>query len=390
MKKVFYFFPLNPAESNSGSCTRALELLRYFKAREFSVDFVSQEDWGKWTLESKKKFLNLDLADNLYVLKRKPPKDNALKYFFSYKLFHLLYRLRLPVKKNSFPNHATLLLQNSFDRLFRQNSYDLVIISYAYWASLVIDNPFVKNTFTILDTHDVLSIQHRENEEVDFESASKDELSRLSSFDQVWAIAPRENEYFQKNLSNDVRYIPVSLAEPVDHSVHKEFDIIYVATDNPHNIRGAKWFFEQVYPVLKQQYNILVIGGITSFVPRSLQNVKCVAFAEDLSKSYSSARVALCPMFSGTGVKVKVVEAFAYGLPVVCTERGLDGLPADAETACLISDDSEQFARNLQLVLEDSKLYQELSTAGKETFSTNFSRQSVYRRLDDALAKVSS
>src|SRR3546814_6858906 len=83
----------------------------------------------------------------------------------------------------------------------------------------------------------------------------------------------------------------------------------------------------------------------------------------------------MCPMLGGTGVKVKVVEALSYGLPVVCTRRGVDGLPNKSRNGCLVSDEASQFARNIISLLQDQTLYSEQSRLAAELFSSHFSTE---------------
>ena len=89
-------------------------------------------------------------------------------------------------------------------------------------------------------------------------------------------------------------------------------------------------------------------------------------------------------MLTGTGVKVKVVEALAHGLPVVCTTRGVDGLPNKTLNGCLVTDDAAQFAQNIVDLLTDASFYNQQSARATITFNTGFSTQVVYKQLDKA------
>lgn len=385
MKRVLYFFPLNPAEKNSGSNSRALGLLHYFKERGWHVDFVSKQKWGNWTAATEKKFIDAKLADNLYIFRRKPVKKNPVVYFFGYKLWHILFEKKLSIVKGSIPNHTTLNLQKQFNALFKKNKYDYVIISYAYWADLIKDNPYLNNATTIIDTHDILATQHQHDTGLIKDNAIKDELRRVGLFDQIWAISPEERDFFKQYFNDKVKYIPVAVEAPMSRTgTTKEFDIIYVATDNPHNLLASKWFFDNVYPLLEKQIKICVIGTILPHIPQGLSNITYISFIDDLNAMYARSKAAICPMLSGTGVKVKVVEALANGLPVVCNERGQDGLPYKSNNGCLVTNDAEMFAGYIKQLLSDEALYQQQSDLGGKMFRENFSKQSVYKKMDEA------
>src|ERR1700748_1048309 len=232
MKQVLYFFPLNPADRNAGSISRALSLLGYFSERGMQVDFISKHDWGNYTKESIRAFEDLGLAATIKPLRRKPVKKTPVFYFFSYKIQHLLYERRLRFIKGSFPNQTTLHLRRQFDEMLRQKQYDFIIISYAYWADLIKDNPYIKSATTIIDTHDLLSAQHQHDSGYDLKVAIGDELKRLSLFDQVCAISTEETYLFRQFFKEKVKYIPMMLPEPrlpLLSEATKQYDLIYVA-----------------------------------------------------------------------------------------------------------------------------------------------------------------
>src|SRR3546814_16145067 len=68
------------------------------------------------------------------------------------------------------------------------------------------------------------------------------------------------------------------------------------------------------------QIRLGVIGKISGHIG-TYRNVTKISFAEDLGEFYRQSAIAMCPMLGGTGVKVKVVEALSYGLPVECTRQ---------------------------------------------------------------------
>lgn len=388
MKRILYTFPLNPIEKFSGSQTRAITLLQYFKDRGMKVDFVSQQDvWEKTTPESIAKFKASGLVENAWFWQRKPAKKNAITYFFKYKLWQLLFQRKLELVKGSIPNHTTLYLRRHFDAILEQNSYDYIIVSYVYWADLIKDNPKIGNAVTVLDTHDLVTSQHQKDRGFNKGASLGDEIRRLSLYDQVWACSPEEKYFFGQFMDNDVRYIPTMVEAPKANASQttKAFDLIYVASHNPHNLASAAWFFEKVYPLLPENITFCVIGKIVPHIPAGLKNVTLIPFAEDLSEYYFKSRVALCPMLSGTGVKVKVLEAMSYGLPIVCNDHGLDGLPDKSNNGCLVTEDPVEFAGFIKQLLSDPAFLKEQSALSLASNHKHFSAERVYKKLDAAL-----
>src|SRR5690606_21052871 len=112
-------------------------------------------------------------------------------------------------------------------------------------------------------------------------------------------------------------------------------------------------------------------------------NVHKIPFVRNLQDYYEVSKIALCPMLTGTGVKIKVVEALSHGLPVICTSRGVDGLPNKINNGCLVSDEPETFAKNIHYLLDHLEAYLQQSRMGEELFNNFFEKQIVYKKLDN-------
>jgi len=388
MKKVLYFFPDDVAKQNAGNKTRALELLKYFKDRGVQVDFATLQyegaDRGS-TPETVDFIKNNNLANNVYLLPRKPGKSNAVFYFFRYKLWDLIYYwLTFPVRSD-IPTFMTLTLKKAFEDVLKANQYDHIIISYIYYAELVANKQLLKGAKTFIDTHDFITAQFKYRKSFNLGTTLQDEIKRLDKFDEVWAISGEEQYIFGQFCKTNVRLVPLMMEPKAlqQKSTDKNYDLIYVASNNVHNERSARWFFDEVYPLLPIGLKIGMVGGINK-VLGDRKEAEQIAFADDLDALYAQSKIALCPMLTGTGVKVKVVEALAHGLPVVCTTRGVDGLPNKTLNGCLVTDDAAQFAQNIIDLLTDASFYNQQSARATITFNTGFSTQVVYKQLDKA------
>ena len=69
-------------------------------------------------------------------------------------------------------------------------------------------------------------------------------------------------------------------------------------------------------------------------------------------------------------MKIKVVEAMSYGIPVVCTSRGVDGLPDKTRNGCLVADDAAAFAGHINRLVCDTVFYKQCQQQVKDYFST--------------------
>jgi glycosyltransferase involved in cell wall biosynthesis len=98
--------------------------------------------------------------------------------------------------------------------------------------------------------------------------------------------------------------------------------------------------------------------------------------------------VMAAPLRLGSGVRNKVIEAMAAGLPVVTTRRGAEGLAATDGRELLLADGAEGFARELVRLLGDSDLQRRLSEAGRELAAREHDNDRLAERLESALAQA--
>jgi glycosyltransferase involved in cell wall biosynthesis len=104
---------------------------------------------------------------------------------------------------------------------------------------------------------------------------------------------------------------------------------------------------------------------------------------EDLAAHYASARVAVVPLRFGAGVKNKVVEAMAYGVPLITTEVGVQGL-IGADEIIPVTSDEIQFANAVCAVLASDELWSTYASAGNAYVASRYSLAA----MKDALAKI--
>lgn len=375
--------PDNPLKKNAGNKIRAFSFLAYFKSRGFQVHFVSEHYWGEWNDAGILEFSNSGFAAKTDVLKRKAPKTNLLSYFLFYKLPNFFYQKKWGFLPDNFPEMVTIRLKRAFNKILRNNQFDYIFINYASWSTLIEDNPLTGDAKLILDTHDLLSAQN--TGKYSLGASFQEEMRRLSLFDQVFAISIEEQYIFEQFCTASVKLVPMMISKPVTNTIpvqDRKFDLIYVASKNPHNIDAANWFMTKVYPLLPPTLKLCIIGQITPYITGDHANITLIPFAEDLDTYYQDAKIAICPMLSGTGVKIKVIEAISHHLPVVCNTRGIDGLINKINNGCLVSDTAEGFKDHILSLLSHTAVYQEQSLYAKQIFEASYELNSCYKKLD--------
>ena len=370
--KILYFYPENPLLFTQGNNARANKLLEYFKTRNIEVDFVGEET-REFTIQDSNELVKTNLVKRSFLLKSFRRSKNQLKYFFFKSLPRLL--------KGEFKEFDRLkpIQLAGFKKIISENNYDYIIISYAYWHKLI-DGIDKKNAKLIIDTHDFLTSQFKNNKKFNLGRYFETEIKILNKFDEIFVISIDEKFTLSQFIKKPIHIIAHGL--PAKNIIkNKEIDVIYVASDNEHNVAAAKWFFEKVYPLLTKNIKITVVGKITKYI-NDYENVTKIGFINDLDDAYATSKIAICPMLSGTGLKIKVAEALSFGLPIVCNERGIDGLLNKTKNGCLVTNNEIEFANNITKLLENSDYYSEISNEAKTFFNETLNSDVVYKNLD--------
>ena len=115
--------------------------------------------------------------------------------------------------------------------------------------------------------------------------------------------------------------------------------------------------------MLFRSINIVITGSTENVDLKSLKldnQVMLTGFVSDIQKEITQASVAIVPILSGGGTRIKILEAMALGTPVVATTKGAEGLDIDHGRNILLADDPEIFTKEVVRLLEDAPLRQRL------------------------------
>jgi O-antigen biosynthesis protein len=124
------------------------------------------------------------------------------------------------------------------------------------------------------------------------------------------------------------------------------------------NQEALTWFLREVFPKVRAEEPRarLVIVGSDPPARHSLpgsEAVDLIGFVEDVREPLKRYSLFVCPILSGSGVRVKLLEAFAAGIPVVSTRLGAEGLASKDGEICALADDAPSFAAHIVSLLGD-------------------------------------
>jgi len=127
-----------------------------------------------------------------------------------------------------------------------------------------------------------------------------------------------------------------------------------------------------------------VVGSDPSEALRSINSEEIVVtgYVTDVTPYFESCRVFVSPLRYGAGMKGKIGQSMAHGLPVVTTTIGAEGIGLVDEENALIADDPKKFAEATVRLYTDDKLWHRLSKKSMEHIDMNYSKRAFGRRIE--------
>ncbi len=169
-------------------------------------------------------------------------------------------------------------------------------------------------------------------------------------------------------------------------------DILFVGGfEHPPNVDAVTYLVREVMPhvwLRRDDVTITIVGGGAPSEVEELADsrVDIRGWVADLQPLLDSARAMVVPVRYGAGMKGKITQGLAAGLPVVTTTVGAEGLDGRDGENMLIADHAEALAERIVRVIEDDALWGSLSSGGRALVASSCSLEVLDTRLNETLA----
>jgi len=221
------------------------------------------------------------------------------------------------------------------------------------------------------------------------------ELRVLPRFDHVQVCTPANREYL---LSFSPRLAPrlhAGLRAGIDTAGYEfracgrePFTLLFIGSfrHDPNRV-AMDWFVGSVLPlILKREPRArLVVAGSDPPPPHvyggSSDALEMLGYVEDIRQPLARYSLFVCPVLSGSGVRVKLLEAFAAGIPVVSTGVGAEGLAGKDGEFCALADDPEGFAARVVELWKHSETAAAMAERARAEVEAHWDMAMITRRL---------
>ncbi len=278
------------------------------------------------------------------------------------------------------------------DELLRVEQFDIAVL--AFWPVAERCLPAIRRespqTRVIVDSIDLHFLRYarqllrKGGRTLDTEFANQmiGELCTYAAADAVLAVSDKEARLIDCLTGEPGLGRTVPLGETIPHGTlnpETRRGSLFVGNfQHAPNVEAVEFLCRDVLPRLPPEFcakhPVYVVGsGMTEQVRRvgdGVAGVRMVGWAPQLAPYLQRARVALVPLRHGAGVKGKLIEAMAAGMPAVSTSIGVEGLEVQDGEQVLVSDSADGFAEALRQLSTDDVLWTRLAQAGRALVET--------------------
>jgi len=155
------------------------------------------------------------------------------------------------------------------------------------------------------------------------------------------------------------------------------------------NLDALNYFLKSIYPIIvkndsKIKMQIVGKGLDSDFIKKNFGkvNIQYLGFVRDIKLKFLESHVFIAPLRFGTGVKNKIIEAMALGIPVVCTSIGNEGINAVNGKQIIIAKNAKDFAYKLIQIINSETLLKEIGKNGKNFVYKTFHPDIILKKFD--------
>ena len=297
--------------------------------------------------------------------------------------------IRTAIYYNAFHRPGIKTIANLDDllskRYRRQSSYSnsKMNVAGAYSSRLpgfvnnIIKNPVIQNIFLRYEARNCEIWERKLYELYDFCM-----FTSLIETDEI-NMKMQGNKALTLSVGIDYDYF----ARPMENLEKEPYSLSYVGNFKvAANCDTLKMICEDILPLVKHDYKFYVIGSCPDFVRCKYENERVifVGRVDDLAERIRKTEIFFSPISYGTGIKTKIVEAMAMGMPVITNDIGVEGIPGSSGIHFIVANDYGELAEQVDMLMNDHEQMERIGSMAQEISYQYYRWEVVYQSFYEA------
>ena len=222
------------------------------------------------------------------------------------------------------------------------------------------------------------------------------ELKLGAESDAIVVVSPDEKRVLEKKLPRQ-RIAVISNIHEIRATIppfESRRDFLFIGGfEHTPNVDAMLWFCAEIMPKILKELPDTTFHIIGSKMPASVRalasdNVVTHGYVEKAELFFESCLLSVAPLRFGAGVKGKTNQSMSFGVPVVSTSIGAEGMHLTHEKDILLADGPQEFAQQVIRLHRDRELWTALSRNGLKNIEEHFSSAAAKRNLEELLLQL--
>lgn len=297
----------------------------------------------------------------------------------------------------------------TFEPVLRRKRYDIVFFEFYFVADRLLDHVrfWQPGTRIVVDSVDVHFHRLRSKARLTglpsdrnhAETVRDIELCVYGKADLVLTVSEEDRSVLRdEGLGNDIEIIPnIHVMHPLgSHRWSDRLELIFIGSYKwAPNIDAMVYFCKDVLPLLKQRipsFRLRIVGSAPTNEVNALasENVTVVGFVPETTSYLLTSDISIAPLRYGGGIKGKIGEAMAHGLPVVTTSIGAEGFGFQVGQDILVGDTPQAFSDSIVALWENRSLHESVRKNGWSYINDRYSVQAVEHLIKPIFERLST
>lgn len=216
------------------------------------------------------------------------------------------------------------------------------------------------------------------------------ETKILDYFEHATIISEQDKSFIIHPKNQQIKVIPNGVGAQFfnfDKEVEKEFDLIFTGNMNyAPNVQAALFLAHIFLPLVKKEnprIQIAIVGATPSKAVENCanENMKITGWVDDIRIAYAKSEIFIAPMFSGSGMQNKILEAMAMGIPCITTSLANNAILAEHNEQILLAENEKEMLLAYQKLKNDSDFYNLIAKNAKDFVLKKYNWENSNKQL---------